>query len=109
MVLISYQEPIQQVKLSAEVDYFNPEAGLKMSYPYKNVYFSDKLRFSGIEKHPTNCKCIARQDIVAVSVVPEIVSEYRIFLITEMFVHSNLQHDIFRKNFAAVRTAAVFL
>ncbi len=53
MVLISYQEPIQQVKLSAEVDYFNPEAGLKMSYPYKNVYFSDKLRFSGIEKHPT--------------------------------------------------------
>ena len=47
---------------TAPDDYINPEDGLKYCgkcHTPKEAYFAEKLRFNGIDRHPTDCKCAA--------------------------------------------------
>lgn len=49
---------------SAPDDYINPEDGLKYCgkcHTPKEAYFSEKHRFNGIDRHPTDCKCAAEE------------------------------------------------
>lgn len=49
---------------TAPDDYINPEDGLKYCgkcHTPKEAYFSEKHRFNGIDRHPTDCKCAAEE------------------------------------------------
>ena len=77
---------------TAPDDYINPGDGLKYCgkcHTPKEAYFAENRRFNGIDRHPTDCKCVAEEKARKDAEMQEFNRSNRVYLL-----RSEAFHDI---------------